>query len=136
MKKAFLIFLFLVTGLYLGLVAASDEPAMTRELDGVTVSYLYSNGVSYAVKFEETGASFRKLSGTPGEWVGEFPYKAFQVADNMYFLAWYEDIEGWGDYVTLLIDFNNGILYGSAFLKSENNTTSFHSARIVKVEGR
>jgi len=49
-----------------------------------------------------------------------------------YFLAlWFE--KAYGDYVTLLVNFNNKLLYGSAILPGK--TVYFHGAKIIKVSG-
>ena len=83
------------------------------------------------MKFEPDGVSYQYLTGSkPDKWWGPFPYTAFEVADNTYLAAWFE--EGYGDYVTLHINFNNNLLYGSAILQGE--TVHFHGAKIVKVE--
>lgn len=102
----------------------------TRALNGTNITYEYTNGRSYNVKFEEQGVSYRYLSGPrPNKWWGSFPYQAFEVEKNVYYAAWFE--EGYGDYVTLLINFNNRLLYGSALLSGKE--VHFHGARIVKV---
>ena len=102
----------------------------TRALNGTRITYEYSSGRSYNVKFEEQGVSYRYLSGPrPKKWWGPFPYKAVEVEKNVYYAAWFE--EGYGDYVTLLINFNNRLLYGSALLSGKE--VHFHGARIVDV---
>lgn len=85
---------------------ADELSPLTRELNGVNITYDYTNGRSYAVKFEEAGASYRYLSGSkPEKWWGPFPYKAFEIEKDVYMAGWFE--EGYGDYVTILINFNN-----------------------------
>ena len=108
---------------------ASEISLPTRKLNGTNITYEYTSGRSYDVKFEEEGVSYRYLSGSkPEKWWGPFPYQAFQVESNVYFASWFE--EGYGDYVTLLINFNNRLLYGSAILSGK--TAHFHGAKIVK----
>lgn len=73
------------------------------------------------------------LTGSkPGKWWGSFPYQAFEVDNNVFLTSWFE--EGYGDYVTLLINFNNNLLYGSAILSGK--TVHFHGAKIVKVNSK
>lgn len=112
----------------------SDElKKETRSLDGVDISYEYTSGRSYHVKFEELGISYRYLTGSkPEKWWGPFPYKAFEVQPNLFFASWFE--KDYGDYVTLLINFDNKLLYGSAIISGDE--VHFHGAKIVKVQGR
>ena len=109
---------------------ASELSLPTRDLNGTDITYNYTSGRSYNVKFEEEGISYRYLTGSkPEKWWGPFPYQAFQVDNNIYLASWFE--KGYGDYVTLLINFNNRLLYGSAILSGK--TVHFHGAKIVKV---
>jgi hypothetical protein len=112
----------------------SDElKKETRSLDGVDISYEYTSGRSYHVKFEELGISYRYLTGSkPEKWWGPFPYKAFEVQPNLFFASWFE--KDYGDYVSLLINFDNKLLYGSAIISGDE--VHFHGAKIVKVQGR
>ena len=109
------------------LVAKELNPP-TRTLDGTAIQYMYTSGRSYHVKFEKEGVSYQYLTGSkPDMWWGPFPYTAFQVDKNTFLAAWFE--EGYGDYVTLHINFNTNLLYGSAILQGE--TVHFHGAKII-----
>jgi hypothetical protein len=108
---------------------AAELSKPTRELNGIDMTYNYTSGRSYNVKFEEKGVSYRYLTGSkPEAWWGPFPYKAFEIDNNEFYASWFE--EDYGDYVTLLINFNNNLLYGSAILSGKN--IHFHGAQIVK----
>ena len=126
------VFIFSLIGLLLSVtVHAADLALPTRALNGTHITYEYSSGRSYNVKFEEAGVSYRYLSGPkPQTWWGPFPYKAFEVEKNVFYLSWFE--AGYDDYVTLLINFNNRLLYGSAILSSKE--VHFHGAKILKVD--
>lgn len=109
---------------------AAELSQPTRKLNGIDMTYNYTSGRSYNVKFEEKGVSYRYLTGSkPEAWWGPFPYKAFEIDNNEFYASWFE--EDYGDYVTLLINFNNNLLYGSAILSGKN--IHFHGAQIVKV---
>lgn len=124
-----ILFIFFFTTL----VHASELASPTRKLDGTDITYDYISGRSYNVKFQEAGISYRFLTGSkPEKWWGPFPYKAFEVESNIYLASWFE--EGYGDYVTLLINFNTSLLYGSAILSGE--TVHFHGAKIVNFESK
>ncbi len=102
----------------------------TRILNGTQITYMYSSGRSYNVKFEEKGVSYRYLTGSkPDVWWGPFPYQAMEVEDNLYFASWFE--KGYGDYVTLLINFDKNVIHGSAIIGG--NEVHFHKAELVKV---
>ena len=103
------------------------EAETTRELNGTTIPYVYTNDRAYKVNFEAAGASYRYLTGSrPDKWWGPFPSQTIRVRENQYFTSWFE--EGYGDYVTLLINFDESKLYDSAILRGEE--VHFHSARI------
>ncbi|MEH6517337.1 MAG: hypothetical protein V7742_11670 [Halioglobus sp.] len=57
-------------------------------------------------------------------------YTALEVEDGVYFASWFE--KGYGDYVTLLINFDSRLLYVSAILRGEE--VHFHGARIVNMD--
>jgi len=127
-KLSLLISLYLAF-LFSSSLHASEISTPTQELNGTNISYNYTSGRSYNVKFAEEGVSYRYLSGSkPETWWGPFPYQAFKVEDDVYMASWFE--EGYGDYVTLLINFNTKLLYGSAILSGK--TVHFHGATIVK----
>lgn len=110
-------------------VLAGSDGETTRDLDHRSITYEYTSGRSYNVKFEPQGVSYRYLTGPrPERWWGPFPYQAMKVADDVYFASWFE--EGYGDYVTLLIDLNRRVLHGSAILRGSE--VHFHAARIVE----
>ncbi len=124
--------LFAICGLFFAVLSGASELSLpTRDLNSTNITYHYTSGRSYNVKFEEEGVSYRYLSGSkPEAWWGPFPYQAFEVEDNVYLASWFE--EGYGDYVTLLINFNNKLLYGSAILAGK--TVHFHGAQLVDIK--
>lgn len=111
---------------------AGELAEKTRDLDGVMITYTYTNGMSFNVKYEKEGVSYRNLAGTkPETWWGPFPYEAFEVQDDVFMVAWFE--KGYGDYVTQLIYFKENILYGSAIIKDKD--THFNGANINEIKG-
>lgn len=120
----------LVIAFFITSIQASELSLPTRKLNGTDITYDYTSGRSYNVKFEEEGVSYRYLTGSkPETWWGPFPYDAFEVESNVYLASWFE--EGYGDYVTLLVNFNTNLLYGSAILSGKD--VHFHGANLVKV---
>lgn len=130
MRRHMKIIILILTSIFTTVLHASELSLPTQNLNGTDITYDYTSGRSYNVKFEEQGISYRYLTGSkPKTWWGPFPYQAIQVENNIYFASWFE--KRYGDYVTLLINFNNSLLYGSAILSGEE--VHFHGAKIVKV---
>ena len=122
--------ILLMTIVLFSFINAEELVSETSVLDGYNISYNYTSGRSYNVKFEKEGISYRYLTGSkPEAWWGPFPYKAFEVEKNTFLASWFE--KGYGDHVTLLINFNNNLLYGSALIAGKE--THFHGAKIVEV---
>lgn len=83
-------------------IQASLLSTATRELNHTNITYNYTSSRSYNVKFEEEGVSYRYLTGSKSEkWRGPFPYQAFQIDSNIFFVSWFE--KGYGDYVTFTL---------------------------------
>lgn len=109
----YLVIFFLCFSL-LGCVDA-QESGYTRELDGTILHYAYSGGNEYQVKLEKQGASYQFRTGSkPDKWWGPFPYQALITDDGDYVISWFE--KGYGDYVTLFVDFEKSYLIGSAII--------------------
>ena len=112
-------------------VYADDETNFTDSLDGTNITYTYTGGRSYNVKFETVGVSYRYLTGTkPEKWWGPFPYKALVTDQGEFLVAWHEP--DYGDYITLLINLEAEVLYGSGIIGS--SSTHFEKARISNIE--
>ena len=106
------------------------QDKLTFELNGFEMTYKYSGGNSYNVKFEKGNLSYRFLSGSKPEiWWGPFPYKATKTENDEYFLSWYE--ERFGDFVTLLLNPSEKSIWGSALIiKGEKSIFHFEKADI------
>ena len=105
----------------------------TTELNGVDITYQYSEGQQYNVRFSKEGIKYRYLSGeAPEEWWGPFPYRAFKTNYGQYFAGWYE--KGYGDQITLLIDLKEKTLLGSGIIiKKDRVIEHFEKAKIIKI---
>ena len=114
-----------------GVVFADVDSKESQALNGTEITYLYSSGRSYHVKFAKEGLSYRYLTGSkPNSWWGPFPYQAMEVKEQLYFASWFE--KGYGDYVTLLINLTEKELHGSAIIRGEE--VHFHRADIIKID--
>ncbi len=109
----------------------AQETDYTRELDGTMLLYSYSGGNEYSVKLEKEGASYQFRTGSkPDKWWGPFPYKALLTDEGNYVISWFE--QGYGDYVTLYVDFEAKYLIGSALIP--NKKIHFQRADINEVQ--
>ena len=115
----------------LALAASSDE--LTTELNDIDITYTYSSGDSYNVRYTAAGVQYRYLSGeSPEKWWGPFPYKAFKTPNGEYFLGWYE--KAYGDYITQLVNLKTRTLYGSGLIVKKDRTIEhFQRATIEKI---
>lgn len=115
-----------------GVRAAAPEPT-TTELNGVQITYTYDNGGTYDVKYTAKGVMYRYVSGgSPEEWWGPFPYKAYKTKNGEYFLGWYE--KGYGDQITHLVNLEDKTLYGSGIIvKKDRVIEHFQKAKIEKI---
>jgi phenolic acid decarboxylase len=97
------------------------------QLLGVEMSYQYSGGNEYTLKFEEAGLSYQYRTGSsPDRYWGPFEYNHMMTENDEHFVSWFEP--GYGDYVTLLINFDTSVLYGSAIIAGK--TIHFQKAKI------
>ncbi len=118
------------------LLASCSQPKESENLQfpdkliGVETHYTYSGGNEYVVKFEEDGLSYQYRSGSaPEQWWGKFQYNHMMTDKNEHFVSWFEP--GYGDYVTLLINFEDDLIYGSAIIKGK--TVHFQDGTIQSV---
>lgn len=114
---------------------ANSEPNISHKLPknllGVEMHYQYSGGNEYAVKFEKEGISYQyRTGGSPDKWWGKFPYRYMKTENDEHFISWFE--EGYGNYVTLLINYDKNILYGSAIIRGE--IVHFQKSKISKIK--
>lgn len=67
--------LIVILGIFTTMLEAAELSPLTRELNGTDITYEYTNGRSYNVKFEESGISYHYPTGSkPEKWWGPFPY--------------------------------------------------------------
>ena len=122
-----------ITFLFLSFSVVSDEltTQLTQSLNGTEITYNYSGGMSFNVKFNEKNLIYRALSTqSPLEWHGPFSYKEILTENGEYFVSWFEEKSI--DYITLLIDLEEKRLYGSGLIGAKY--IHFEKAKIIKVE--
>ena len=120
--------------LSLGLFGCNNTPnlntTMPENLVGTSLQYKYSGGNAYHVKLEEDGLSYQYKTGSkPNKWWGKFKYNHAVTDKGEHLVSWHEP--GFGDYITLLIDFENKSLYGSGIIASK--TVHFQKAELSEI---
>lgn len=110
---------------------SSENLSYPDKLIGVEIRYTYTGGNEYAVKFEEEGVSYQFRSGSkPDKWWGKYPHNHMITTSNEHLVSWHEPKKG--DYVTLLINFEKNLLYGSAILGGKK--VHFQEATIHEIK--
>lgn len=106
---------------------AGVETKLSNDLTRTSITYEFSNGQVYNVKFlNDEQLSYRFVSGSnPDKWWGRYEYKAQKVSENEYFFAWYED----GYYATVLFNRKTKEVFGSS-IAGEN--TYFLKGKIIE----
>jgi hypothetical protein len=131
MKKSILITSLAFLLLACGQVETKSNSSFPERLTNVVMHYTYSGGNGYAVKFEKEGLSYQYRTGSsPETWWGPFTYDHMITEKGEHFISWFEP--GYGDYVTLLVNFEDDILYGSAIIKGKK--VHFQKAKISKIQ--
>jgi phenolic acid decarboxylase len=111
--------------------SADLNSTMPDKLVGTSLKYSYSGGNGYQLKFEEGTISYQFKSGSkPDKWWGKFKYNHLITENNEHLVSWHEP--DYGDYITLLIDFENRSLYGSGIIA--NKTVHFQQAEISEIK--
>ncbi|MCT4580376.1 MAG: hypothetical protein N4A35_03080 [Flavobacteriales bacterium] len=130
MKVFFYLFTFVIFAYSCKNSSNQNNIKVPENLEGVEMHYTYSGGNEYAVKFEKGGMSYQyRTGGKPNKWWGKFPYNYMKTENNEHFVSWFE--KGYGDYVTLLINYDQNILYGSAIIRGK--MVHFQKAKIRQV---
>lgn len=104
----------------------------TTVLDGVTLSYAYSNGRTYRLSFTASTVSFDRPEA-PDEPRITTQYRARELRDGMILLHWLN--RELPAHVTLVIDFERGELHGSSMMPPTRYEL-FDQAAIIEVQGR
>ena len=126
-----LIFLSLLSFMTLFSCTKTEVP---DRLIGIEMQYIYDNenDLEFALKFTEEGVKYQYKNGTkPNKWWGPFPHNYTETESGEHLVSWFEANKG--DYVTLLINFDKKILYGSGILYPKKKV-HFHKAEIIRLE--
>lgn len=107
------------------------------DLDGRTIDYTYEGGWRFRVRFYDGLVAYDFL-GDAGEEVSnsnaDIPYRSRKLADGSLHVAWQE--RNIGDFVTLIIDEANRVIYSAAVLgyREDDGTVHFERGQIHSFE--
>lgn len=90
---------------------------MTKQLmDGKTIRYTYSGGLSFEVRFRNGMVSYKALkrSDRVTSENSNIPYQSRQIRDGLIHTIWHE--RAIGDVVSLIIDLADKSIYSAALL--------------------
>ncbi|WP_157454232.1 phenolic acid decarboxylase [Crocinitomix catalasitica] len=113
MKKYLLLLPFTLILLSCG--QEKETIAYPDKLMGMELNYTYSGGNEYVNKYTPEGIYYQyRTGGSPEKWFGPMPYNYKQTTNNEHLISWFEPKRG--DYVTLLINFEEKTVFGSAIV--------------------
>ena len=104
-------------------------------LDGRSFEYHYQNGSGISIKFYDGKLQYEWIAGQPkGNMGKDIPYRSRKIGDEMYIVNFHEKEKP--DYVTLVFNFNQNVMYSSAILRygTEKEKTSFSGGIIEHVK--
>ena len=90
--------------------------ALTKKLDGKTVTYRYSSGRKYQLRFYDDRLTF-KQPDNPKAPTLTLGYYAQEMDNNVYLVHWLAP--GYTGHVALVIDLNKKQLFGSALMPGQ-----------------
>lgn len=127
MKK---LFILSVMALAISVSSCNTAPVLDS-IDGMELTYSYKGWNSYHIKFAEEGMSYQFLNGSqPETWWGAFPYKMHVTDNNEYLISWFE--EGYGDYITLLVDLEKKKLFGTGVVYAKGGVMTTFKEAVIK----
>jgi|TARA_B110000263_G_C15252227_1_gene484684 hypothetical protein len=129
MKKRTLV-LFLVSVISIGTCFAQKNTSPSIEtfefgepehlLDGYSLNLQYQSGDAIHLEFYEGMGKYQWITGrNKGKGDQDIPYRSRKIGDDLYLLNWHETDKK--DYLTVVFDFKNMVVYNSIIIGYENN---------------
>lgn len=113
MKKLKLLLLLMITAI--GSLAAQEKQT-EHLLDGTSMKYYYQTGMGIHLELYGGKLKYEWISGPrKGKGNKDLAYKSRKIGDKMYMINWLE--ESHPDYMTLVFNFNNNVMYSSGILR-------------------
>lgn len=118
--------LYTMTALAL-LGAASNATANEdgHHLDGVSLTYYYQSGWGVSMAFTDGTLSYEWVAGPPtGAANADVPYRSRKVGPRAYLVSFHEPENA--NYVTLLLNFDQNVMAGTALLGYGGEEATVH----------
>lgn len=85
-------------------------------LDGTSMNYYYQTGMAIHLELYDGKLKYEWIAGPrAGKGNKDLPYSSRKIGDKMYVISWLE--ESHPDYMTLIFNFNNNVMYSSGILR-------------------
>ena len=123
MKKITLIVSILLV--FVGTISAQKKQS-EHLLDGTSMKYYYQTGMAIHLELYDGKLKYEWITGPrKGKGNKDLSYSSRKIGDKMYVISWLE--ESHPDYMTLIFNFNNNVMYSSGILRfgSKNQFTVF-----------
>lgn len=110
----------LITLLFIMFASLSTLVAQEKQsehlLDGTSMEYYYQTGMAIHLELYGGMLKYKWIAGPrKGKGNQDLPYKSRKIGDKMYLVSWLE--ESHPDYMTLIFNFNNNVMYSSGILR-------------------
>lgn len=125
---------FLLFSFALSFFACESKTEVPDRLIGIEMQYVYQNEkkLEFALKFTTEGVMYQYKNGSkPDKWWGPYMHNYVETESGEHLVSWFEAHRG--DYITLLINFEKKMLYGSGILYPAQRV-HFHKADIIRLE--
>lgn len=114
-KKIPLILIFVIY-CCTGIALAEESRQPEHLLDGTSVNYYYQTGMAIHLELYDGKLKYEWIAGPrKGKGNKDLPYSSRKIGDKMYVIRWLE--ESHPDYMTLIFNFNNNVMYSSGILR-------------------
>ncbi len=95
---------------------ANEGKSAQHLLDGTSAKYYYQNGSGIHIEFYDGKLKYEWITGPrTGNGNKDLAYNPRKIGDKMYVINWLE--ESHPDFVTLIFNFNNNVMYSSGILR-------------------
>lgn len=97
-------------------IHATDNKNYEHLLDGSSMNYYYQTGNGIHMEFYDGMLKYEWITGSrKGNSNKDLAYQSRKIGPKMYIVSWLE--EAHPDYVTLIFNFNSGVMYSSGIAR-------------------
>jgi hypothetical protein len=111
--------LFISASLLLSLSSIAQNKNDEHLLDGTSMDYYYQNGSGVHVDFANGQFNWKWIAGPDKDSTGHEKYLSRKIGDKTYIINFKNSATS--DFVTIVFNFNQNVIYTSAFLNPKTN---------------